>query len=203
MIEWLNCNQGFTMGLLTMVYVAATICMAMLMLRSNTLSSESLRLAVELDENRSRPYLVFDIQSRDRMIYAVLKNIGLTPAYGAEVEISPQLSRLVAGKQMPSSLIGNKVHLIEPNREMKDVITGAPDFFVAYPNPVFSGTVCYRDSLGNTYSESFEIDLDFQKNVLTASQRTELERIREVLEQISESLAKLTVREQGETDQPG
>ncbi len=88
-IEWLNQNQGFVMALLTLVYVAATIVIALLTLKLANLSQKNLDTAIELEKNRLRPYVLFNISSSiaKRNTYASIKNLGLTAAYNVKVSI--------------------------------------------------------------------------------------------------------------------
>jgi hypothetical protein len=46
-VAWLNSNQGFVIAILTLVYVVATLFIAIVMLRSNSISSRSLAQALE------------------------------------------------------------------------------------------------------------------------------------------------------------
>jgi len=79
------------MALLTLVYVFATIILAILALVANHISSKQLKTTILLEKERSRPYLVFDLFIEDHFVHAIIKNIGQTEARGVTIEITPTL----------------------------------------------------------------------------------------------------------------
>jgi hypothetical protein len=76
LMNWLNQNQGFVMAMLTFVYVIATIVIAVLSVKSNRLAQQNVETIVELEKNRLRPYVIFNLSSsiRKRSMYASIKN---------------------------------------------------------------------------------------------------------------------------------
>jgi len=189
-INWLNANQGFVMGLLTLVYVVTTVVMAGLMMHSN-------RLTRQLDEQRSRPAVIFNILSRQHCVHAVLKNNGLTSAYDVEVSCNPPLAHPIGGKDMETAITTHPVSFLAPQQEIADFIDVGHQFYNRYPKPVFTGTVRYKDRVGNWYAEDFEIDLTVLKNRTYLSRvdlGKELEKIRRALESLGSGFKKPLVR---------
>lgn len=186
MVAWLNANQGFVMGILTLVYVVATVFIAIVMLRANSVSSRSLAQAVELEKLRSRPYLLFDLESRHRAIHAVLKNLGKTAAYDVKISVTPELKSVIQGQDWVSSLTTNVVSFVAPNREIADFIQPVPQFSKSYPDLRFEGELLYRDSEGKSFKEPFKIDLKYQMRLLHVS--AEDNEIPKKLEKIRESI---------------
>jgi hypothetical protein len=162
-IEWMNCNQGFLMALLTLAYVIATVVMAWLMLRSNGIAMRSLAHAVVLEDRRSRPYLVFDLEFTDKCVFAVLKNIGLSPALKIKIILDPVLQREnihnktfeeIGMTKFPPSQFG-------PGQYHRDFIDIGPEFFKRYGGGILHGKLSYFDMSVKKYEESFVVDLAF------------------------------------------
>src|SRR5688572_23772795 len=93
LVNWLNQNQGFVMALLTFVYVIATIVIARLAIKTTRLAQRNLDMALQLERDRVRPYVVFNISSSTakRYTYASIKNRGLSAAYSVNISIKPAL----------------------------------------------------------------------------------------------------------------
>ncbi|MBI3666395.1 MAG: hypothetical protein HY236_09270 [Acidobacteria bacterium] len=158
------------MAILSLVYVVATVLIAIIMLRANSISSRSLAQAVELEKLRSRPYLLFDLESRHKAIHAVLKNLGKTAAYNVRISVTPELKSVIQGQDWVSSLTTNEISFLAPNREISDFIQSGPQFSKSYPDLKFEGELLYRDSEGNSFREPFKIELKYQMRLLHVSE---------------------------------
>lgn len=92
-VNWLNQNQAVVMAMLTFVYVVATIVIAGLSIQTTRLAQKNLDMALQLERNRLRPYVVFNISSSTarKYTYASIKNRGLSAAYNVKVSIKPAL----------------------------------------------------------------------------------------------------------------
>ncbi len=189
-INWLNVNQGFVLGILTLVYVVTTLVMAGLMMHSN-------RLTRQLEEQRSRPAVIFNVISIDYWVHAIMKNTGLTPAYDVKVSCTPSITSDVGGKDTETALTAHCVSFLAPQQEITDFIDGGPQFFKRYPDPVFTGTVKYKDRSGTPYKEDFRIDLSVLKSRSYLSRvdvGKELEKIRRTLEHLASGFSRPFVR---------
>ncbi len=179
MIEWCNDNQGFALVVLTAVYVIATITMVAVMAWSN-------RLAVDLERARSRPYVIFDIVMTNKLVEAVLKNIGGTAAHNVRVTLSPSISSpIYGGKDL--GLLRGPIRFVAPRREIRDFIASGPVFLEQNPDAQFHGQVEYEDAQGRPYSEPLHIDLNFHRgtgNIEREDIGRELRKIRELLERL-------------------
>lgn len=192
LMNWLNQNQGFVMAMLTFVYVIATIVIAVLSVKSNRLAQQNVETIVELEKNRLRPYVIFNLSSsiRKRSMYASIKNYGLTAAYNVKVSINPALAHHY-DEQSP--LTGRDILFLPPNERVTDLIDSSPSFHQKYPEPIFEGTVQYEDSKGTKYKEPFRLDLTFLKKriyVREPSLADQLKELRKTLESIDRSLKK-------------
>lgn len=186
-MEWCNANQGFAIILLTAVYVIATIVMVRYMERGNRLASKSLAQVAELERRRTRPYLVFDLESHKKFIHAVLRNIGQTPAYNVSIQVTPALEHGDKAARRPLSLVTGTIRMVAPGREFSDLVDFGPKFFARYEDPRFQGSVIYQDAEGNTYEDHFDIDMSFAAKLLyfepPPDVGSELKKIHELLRQ--------------------
>lgn len=177
MFNWLNTNAGAVMAVLTLVYVVVTVVLV-------ALNWRNLRVLMELDRRRSRPHVVFDLVGKYHAVHLVVRNIGLTSAQNVAVSIDPPLQR---GDRI-SPLTSHVIAHLAPGRELWDFIESGPLFYQRYTPPRFAGRLTYQDTDGRTYEESFRIDLEFQKQLVTVSKPDigdEIKKIREALEAIS------------------
>jgi hypothetical protein len=149
-LNWLNANQGSALVILTLVYVVATITMVCVMAHTN-------RLTLRLEEQRSRPMVVFSMVQREDWVQAILKNSGVTPAYDVTVTCTPSLTRVGANTEL--ALTAHSTTFLPPQESITDLIDVGHQFFQRYPNPVFTAVVKYKDKAGRSYEEEFRTDL--------------------------------------------
>ena len=191
-VNWLNQNQAVVMASLTFVYVITTIGIAAVSVWSTTLAHRNLKTIKELEENRLRPYVIFNLSSsiRKKSTYASIKNYGLTAAYNIKVSINPALAHHYDGQ---SPLTHRDILFLPPNERVTDLIDSSPAFHQKYPQSIFEGIVQYEDSKGTKYKEPFRIDLTFLKKrmyVRETSLGDELKELNKTLRSINTSLKK-------------
>ena len=189
-VNWLNQNQAVVMAMLTFVYVVATIVIEGLSIQTTRLAQKNLDMALQLERNRLRPYVVFNISSSTarKYTYASIKNRGLSAAYNVKVSIKPALVHHYDGQ---SPLTHREILFLPPDEEITDAIDSSPAFHEKYPEPVFEGDVQYADLAGNKYAEPFRIDLTFLKKriyIREASVGDELKQLNETVTLIAKHL---------------
>lgn len=174
------------MALLTLVYVLATFVIAWLSLRATNLSQKNLDMAIQLEKNRMRPYVLFNISSSTvrKITFSSIKNFGLTAAYNVKVSIEPKLTY---DGSMESALTAQKILFFPPGEEVTDSIDASPAFHQRYPESTFVGFVEYEDSSANKYKDHFHIDLTFLKKRNYIREAT----VADELKQVNESLARI------------
>ncbi len=182
------------MVVLTFVYVVATIVIVFF-------TRKSVTTTIALEKNRLRPYVIFNISSSttSHMTFASIRNLGLTAAYDVKVTIQPELE---GARGQPSSLTAYPILFLPPGDEVTDVIDFSPTFHQKYDNPLFEGSVEYRNHAGDRFNEPFRIDLTLlKKRTFTRdSIGDELKKINETLIAISRQLDDLSAtRSDGET----
>ena len=146
----------------TIVYVVTTIFIAKFAKDTREISSGQLTKITEFEEARLRPYVLFNIIStEDRIYQSHIKNYGLTAAFDIEVSIEPSL--MIFDADETDTVSSSKIFALPPNFEIVSDINSSVGFYERYPNPIFTGSVTYKDSKGVRYSEEFSIDLNFMK----------------------------------------
>jgi len=162
----MNNNEGFVTGCLTLATVLTTAITVFLMYRSNRTASKSLAYAVELEDRRSRPFLIFDLEYVDKCVFAVLKNIGQSPAVKIAINISPKIMRKFGSDE--KSEIGMTKYppsQFLPGQSRRDFIELANVFHQEYGSDMLNGSIGYLDLSGKYYDEKFSIDLKFMLNL--------------------------------------
>jgi len=171
-IKWSNDNNGFLIGVLTLVYVITTLAILISMLKANRLTSKSIQQAEFLEQQRKRPFLSFwlepalDENQKVYHCYVILKNTGLTIAKDIEVKTSPtlQTEKIWDGKKqmyIPVMLRGKIDHLF-PDQQISDHLGFTASIYDATNPAIFNGSIIYKDSQGKKYKENFVLDLELQ-----------------------------------------
>ena len=190
MIAWLNANNGFVMVLLTLAYVLCTGAIVIFMIQANNIAQKNLRQLLELEKRRSRPYVIFDIECRsNQLLYAVLRNVGLTAAYHINVNCEPALINTF--REKPSVLSTGETLFLAPQRTLEDIIENVGHRgYIATP-VLIHGSVDYQDADGTKYKDPISIDrsreterLNFERDSLGQ----EIRGVKSALEKISNQL---------------
>lgn len=159
--DWANHNNGFAIVVLTFVSVLTTFIMAGLSWNANRISSKNLKQALLIEKERHRPYLVFDIEHRQSLLYATLKNMGNTGAFNVTVKIDPPLESNFGRSLKQSGLTSKNISFVAPQRNISDLIGTGPEFYKRYPEPKFEGYIEYHNSDGTKYQDRFLLDLGY------------------------------------------
>jgi len=187
MIEWININQGFTLAILTSIYVIATLVIVIIMLISNKLTRKSIQTSLELEKNRLRPYVIFNIVLKKRIVNAEISNIGLTSAKNITLNCLPKLIIRNYKNERETALTRHKIKFLPPNQIISDFIDISAGFFKHYTDPHFKGDISYEDEYGKSYNETFEIDLNCQGDTTYIEEKDvgkELENIGRTLKEV-------------------
>lgn len=201
MIKYLNDNQGFVMGILTAVYVVATVVLVMITNRQARLAKKVLDLSLKAEKAKHRPYVVFDVVYEEVVAYARLRNSGASPATNVRVSVQPRLCW--KDKSEGVGFIEKGVAFLAPNRELSQPFGWTSEFFTQYPDLRFSGSISYEDSEAARYEERFEIDLSYVKGMTYIGEvdiGRELEGVKKALERFHNGGFRPLVRTISEAD---
>lgn len=112
-VNWLNNNQGFTMSILTLVYVIATIVIVIY-------NRKSIQELQKTREQESRPYLFAYLQKdpRDMCFYFRIKNYGKSGGKIENIQVSPQLKFI--GEKNVGEFLNNVI--LAPNHMIQLIL---------------------------------------------------------------------------------
>lgn len=166
-IDWMDTHQGMVMGVLTFVYVVATI----LILKANYNSVKEMKKSRE-EENR--PYIIVYFESKSNgPVNLIVKNIGKTLAKDTRIQIVPDLEYPDSYPLSKSNLLNKPIPDIPPNYEYKAFVGMSWDLknkLDVYP--VYTANVSYsRVNQKNYYNEEYILDLNFQSGLLFLKER--------------------------------
>lgn len=194
LVKWFNENQGFALSVLTFAYVVCTGIIVYVMSRANALTRDSLKQAVDLERQRSRPVVIFDVELRPHyLLCAIVKNIGVTAAYHVKVECEPALMNEFSSKA--SRLISTEIEFLAPQRRIADIVANVGRHLREGEQPaeMIKGLVCYKDAAENQYAEPFSIDLAQERKLVVFSEDRIANEIRGISSMLKDIARKLGV----------
>jgi len=182
LVTWGNTNDGFALVVLTLVYVAATLWLALL-------ARKQLDLASELEQSRTRPFVLFEVVAERGLVYAQLSNTGQTPAYNVRITTSPAIRCLIRSGHGPLTFIEEGLPMLSPARTIRALLGSWSEVEKAYPNLKFTSTVTYETGppRKRRYSDVLFSDLAILSGILYTSRKGQHEIVGE-LEKIARSL---------------
>lgn len=167
----------------TIVYVVVTIRIASFSRKATEISQDATKISqnaveinqkqlekvTELEENRVRPYVLFNIvSSDDGQTYSHIKNYSLSAAFNVKVTVSPKLC--IFDTDELDTLSSNLIAIMSPNYEIRSVLNSSPDFHKRYPESIFEGFIEYENSKSKNFRENLKLDLRFLKRRMRAGE---------------------------------
>ena len=148
MIDWFNQNSGFSIVLLTAVYVICTLVLCLSAMRAND-------LARKLHEDIHRPVIVCDFFTQHTCMYFRIKNVGSVAARNVKITAEGPAPQLV-GEWKRHHAIANGISFLSPQADLVS-------FFCAPGHPDKLGVVRfgarYQDANGKTFEDDYVFDL--------------------------------------------
>jgi len=160
-IRWLNNNQGFTMIILTFVYIITTI----LIFVANYFSVKELK---RTREDQTRPYVIVYLDVfPSQIVQLIIHNTGKTVAKNVRITSVPELNKPKEFPLKKSYFFTKSVPSIPPDYKYFAFVGKFNELKTktgTYEKYTF--TVTYNDSSNkNKYSETFYSDLNVTVNV--------------------------------------
>lgn len=211
LVAWANENDGFMMGLLTALYLIATIWIVFESRRTNRLQAAAIKQAAELETDRNRHYLVFNIDSRivthsdhDATWYfeAVVMNVGKTSAHNIRIRTSPHFTSPAGYNSNDElayrkpSFLGEQISMMPPGYREVEQLGPTHFLFKVFDKSELKFRVYlnYEASDGTQYKDDYTIHLGERAERMGSADPMAKLRFHEVdmLDKISHSLEQLT-----------
>ena len=201
MICWLNNNDGFVMGLLTFIYVVATIVICIFNGISNKNINKQLKESREQFKESCRGHIVPKIISLEGSIICLeFQNIGNDVAKNIVIKVHDKwLKKLEKTETFPKNaerlrILGKRKIFLAPEQKIDYSLwvpgNNQPDLILLEEEPL-KITISY-DTLNSSYNEEYEIFLDGCNFLVLNSDYVRLEKKKiDVLKEINSNLAKI------------
>jgi len=202
-IKWCNDNQGFIMAGLTCVYVLATIGIALLGARANSISQKNVATLTELEQERMRPVVDVSLESDSLYLSLKVSNHGQTPAYNLLITTTPRFQFLLGdasiskdGSEKQIGVIEHGIGSLGVGVSVSNLIGSFARVREVYPEMRFTGSASYRASTGKTYETPIDLDVRYLENSCHINRKTihdvanELERIQREINHLTTGFRK-------------
>jgi hypothetical protein len=211
---WINDNTGVVMSALTIAYVVTTGLILWEARRSNKHHAKAIQQASDLEAQRSRPYLVFNIDpvlrttsnySADWYFEASLTNSGRTSAHNVRIRTDPQLLAPAGygdGDKVvyrTPTMVTSQISIVPPGNVDVESLGPTDLLFKQFEHDtlIFQAMLSYESSDGRCFEDQYSIDLAERKDrvgsadpmdTLRYSQVDTLSKIADQLDNISSIL---------------
>ena len=191
-IDWANSNEGFAFVLLTSIYVIATIIIVLVMLRSNSIQLRQITLLKDIEEERSRPLVIFYLNFSKRnthVVDAVIRNIGESPAYDIKISILPEMRRFWNSGIKDLNPVEEGFQFLPPGEKIIDSLGMVSNFHKVYEGVVFKIKIEYRSASGKSYSSEHNLNYDYRTRIGPAN--VSKKDIGNILEKMEKSIGEI------------
>lgn len=174
-VDLCNTNEG----LLLFVYVVATFGILLSGRRANKIAQSNIKVLMELEQERSRPFVDVEMVAEAPYVSLRVTNRGLTPAYDVKISISPPLKFLLdsthpAGTKSEDEigLLKHGVGSLAPSANITALIGDFAEVKEANPQLQYSGTVAFRNYNNRIYESPVSLDLRYMENSCSIRRKT-------------------------------
>lgn len=201
-INWLNCNNGAVMAILTFVYVAATILICSYNHKSAIAAQQQTAESRKQFEEQNRAHVIPKFDVLEGQLYCIVfQNIGKTMADNLQIIVSPDWIDCLKKTQKNSDtgftlekLSTLKVFLAAEDKYMYPICIpadGTNDYSLLCQCPL-TISISYT-SAGKPYKENFELPMKGINCLINNSNYVRMEqKKRESINDISTQLAKIS-----------
>ena len=210
-IEWLNTNNGFVMGLLTLVYVIATILICIFNYKSAKATRQQTEESKKQFKDSNRPNIIPCFTMIEGAMFCLtFKNIGNECAKELKININQEwincFDEALKQKKMPGNLeqsLENK-YFLAPSDDLKFVLMIPGDGTSMYQElsrqKIRIDLEYSRNDASETFAEHFELDLLTMAGLILDKSDfiRKMEKQEKVLKEISkntEKVAKAIIKE--------
>lgn len=175
----------------SLLQIIAILASTLTSIISIIISVISVRKNAKANIEAKRAYVVFYIEKyRTNFCHTIiLKNFGKTSANIIEISINPNLDYSDMGINNLTPFWNNKNIYLAPYQSIQSLFN-----FKKCPNKIFDVKIKY-ETLGKTYTDTFNIDLSYSESVLTSnpqikSSEDALIKINESIREVSDKLSR-------------
>lgn len=199
-ITWSNANEGFSLVLLTALYVVCTILIVLSSFASNRLAQKHLNSLWALERRRVKPTVVLQFYNDVPFFCLRVINLGGTTAYDIKFEITPMPRRLMKGDKAGKvkvfgslpveegiSFLTRGIASLAPNSSLRSLIGVLDVIREVNPTLRYEGVVSYQDGEGTVYKDTLAADLNDYADVSHMGRKT-IHNVAERLEGIERQL---------------
>ena len=185
LITWFNKNQGFSMVLLTTVYVVATFLLVLYSHHANRIAQKNLDSLWKLERERVRPHIIIRFEFSMPLVSIVVSNIGLTSALDIrfDMDIKPTIA-IHEKPNEPIRFLNTPLASLAPQESLSTVVGTWKNIREHWSTLAYSGSIIYKTSDGIEYSEPFSINLADHEGLLYSSKKG-LHEIAEAIEYLA------------------
>lgn len=204
-IQWMNENNGFIIGLLTLVYVVATIFICVFNSKSANATREQIVESKRQFGESNRPNIIPCFTMVEGAMFCLtFKNIGNECAKKLKIEINKEWLQCFDNALKQKEMPGNMIHslknefFIVPNDDIKFVLMIPGDGTTMYEElskeKIKITLTYFRNDLTEQFSENFELDLLAMAGLILdkSDYVRKMEKQEKVLKSISKNIEKLS-----------
>lgn len=188
--KWLDAHDGFCMVLLTFALVVTAF-------SSCVIAVHNTKTIRQIEQERTRPFLVLAPEAYGSLWHVSLSNAGLTPAYDIEVEATPKFECcFLTDNEEPIRFLNERMPFLHPGGKWEQVLGSADKVKAINPGAKYEGEIRYKDAFGKRYAEKFIADYSIYPDLTAITPKTihdigiALEGIKSSLEKLAGSVAK-------------
>ena len=170
-----------------LIQIISIIITTFISITSIVIAILTLKQTNKITKESSRAYIVFSIRKeRAQSDYSlIIKNYGQTGGKLISIDIDPPLSYEKSRYNLNRKVITDHKDIFPaPGQSIKSVFS-----FRQYPDSFFNVTVTY-ETLGESYTDSYTIDLDYTDSILTAE--PSIRDTTDALKQINKSIREVS-----------
>ena len=166
--QWTSAHEAFCMAALTFGLVLCSVV-------SCYIGVKGIQATRRLEEEKSRPYVVFETFYNIPFFGVRMANVGQTPAYNISVESEPIIwlfgDQSKEYKERPIAFMNSTMPYLAPSGKIETELGNLDSIRRANPSLRFKVLVSYDDSRGSHYSDEVILDYSFFDDLMYSGKK--------------------------------
>lgn len=113
----------------------------------------------------ARPDVILDVVFEDGLLFLVLSNIGVQPAFRVETRFRRPLLGLGGTKEVSAIPLFRRVDFLAPGREIRTLLDSSASWFGRRQPTKLAAKISYVDADGERYETAIQHDLAVYREV--------------------------------------